>query len=136
VLSLSPLTILDAAPPDQVAAVAGAGFDALAIRVFPAADEQVYPMLGNTPMMRQTLARLADTGRQVLDLELIMLRPAFSVDDALRVLDAGAQLGARFVLVLGYDPDGERLTDNFAHVCEAAAEREVRPGLEFMCTAR
>jgi sugar phosphate isomerase/epimerase len=135
-LSLSPLTILDATPPDQVMAAAAAGFDALGIRVFPAADEQVYPMLGDTSMMRQTLARLADTGRQVLDVELIMLRPAFSVDDALRVLDAGAQMGARFVLVLGYDADGGRLTDSFARVCEAAAERGIRPGLEFMmCSA-
>jgi sugar phosphate isomerase/epimerase len=132
VLSLSPLTILDAAPPDQVVAAASAGFDALGVRVFPAADELVYPMLGDTPMMRQTLARLADTGRQVLDVELITLRPTFSIDQPLRVLDAGARLSARFVLVLGYDPDEYRLTDNFAQVCAAAAERGIRPGLEFM----
>jgi sugar phosphate isomerase/epimerase len=131
-LSLSPLTILDATPPQQVSAAAVAGFDALGIRVFPVADERVYPMLGDTPMMRQTLARLADTGRQVLDVELIILRPTGFTDDALRVLDAGARMGARFVQVLGYDANEDRLIDNFANVCEAAVERGIRPGLEFM----
>lgn len=41
-------------------------------------------------------------------------------------------MGARFVLVLGYDPDEDRLADTFAEVCEAAAERGIRPRLEFM----
>jgi sugar phosphate isomerase/epimerase len=131
-LSLSPLTILDATPPEQVSAAAAAGFDALGIRVYPVADERVSPMLGDTPMMRETLARLAATGRQVLDVELIILRPTGLTDDALRVLDAGARMGARFVQVLGYDRDEDRLIDSFAHVCEAAVERGIRPSLEFM----
>jgi sugar phosphate isomerase/epimerase len=132
VLSLSPLTVLDAAPPEQVTAAAMAGFDAVGIRVWPAADERVWPMLGDTAVMRETLARLADTGRHVLDVELIKLQAHSRPDEALRVLDAGARLGARFVLVLGYDPDEGRLVDRFAEVCEAAAERGIRPGLEFM----
>ena len=132
VLSLSPLTILDAAPPDQVTAAAAAGFDALGVRVAPAAGERVYPMLGDTPTMRETLARLADTGRRVLDVELIILRPDSQPDEALPVLDAAARLGARLVNVLGYDPDESRLVDRFAALCEAAAERGLRPGLEFM----
>jgi sugar phosphate isomerase/epimerase len=41
-------------------------------------------------------------------------------------------LGARFILVLGYDPDEDRLTDSYAEICTAAAERGIRPGLEFM----
>lgn len=131
-LSLSPLTILDAAPPDQVAAGAAAGFDAVGIRVAPAADEKVWPMLGDTPTMRETLARMADTGVGVLDVELIMLRPDLDRDAVLAVLDAGHRLGARFVLTLGYDPDEARLTDRFGWLCAQAAERGLRPGLEFM----
>ena len=131
-VSLSPLTILDAAPPDQVVAAATAGFPALGIRVAPAAAEKVWPMLGDTPAMRETLARLADTGVGVLDVELIMVRPAFDRAAALAVLDAGHRLGARFVLTLGYDPDEARLADHFAWLCAQAADRGLRPGLEFM----
>lgn len=131
-LSLSPLTILDAAPPEQVVAAADAGFDAVGIRVAPAADEKVWPMLGDTPAMRETLARLTDTGVGVLDVELVMLRAELDRATALAVLDAGHRLGARFVLTLGYDTDEARLTDHFAWFCDEAVQRGLRPGLEFM----
>jgi hypothetical protein len=32
-------------------------------------------MLGDTPMMRETIARLAGTGTHVLDVEVLRLRP-------------------------------------------------------------
>lgn len=131
-LSLSPLTVLDASPADQVTAAATAGFDALGIRVMPAADEKIHPMLGDTRMMRETLARLTDTGLTVLDVELIFLRPEHRPQDALAVLDAGHRLGARFALVLGYDSDETRLADRFGGLCEEAQQRGIRPGLEFM----
>jgi sugar phosphate isomerase/epimerase len=131
-LSLSPLTILDASPAQQVCAAAGAGFDALGVRVMPAADEKVWPMLGDTAHLRETLARLDDTGLSVLDVELIVLRPDYREGDVLAVLDAGHRLGARFALVLGYDTNRNRLADHFNRVCEAAADRGIRPGLEFM----
>lgn len=131
-LSLAHLTVLDAAPPDVVGAAAAAGFDAVSLRVRAAGSERVYPMLGDTPMLRETLARVRDTGVQVLDIEVLRLRPDDDPDDALRVLDAAARLGARFALVIGHDPDEARLTARFAEVCEAGAERGVRPALEFM----
>jgi sugar phosphate isomerase/epimerase len=135
-LSLSPLTVLDASPADQVTAAATAGFDAVGIRVVPAADEKIHPMLGDTPMMRETLARLNDTGLTVLDVELIFLRPEHHPKDALAVLDAGHRLGARFALTLGYDSDESRLADRFAWLCAEAEQRGIRPGLEFMKYSR
>jgi len=131
-ISISHLTILDAPPPEFVSAAAEAGFDAVGVRVWPAADEPPYPMLGDTPMMRETLARLADTGLRVFDVEVLRIRPDRSHDAELRILDAGARLGARAVLVICNDPDEERLVGRFAAVCEAAGERGLRAGLEFM----
>jgi sugar phosphate isomerase/epimerase len=124
--------VLDASPAEQVTAAATAGFDALGIRVMPAAAEKIHPMLDDTPMMRETLARLTDTGLRVLDVELIFLRPEHRPQEALAVLDAGHRLGARFALTLGYDPDESRLADRFAWLCEQAEQRGIRPGLEFM----
>jgi sugar phosphate isomerase/epimerase len=131
-LSISHLTALDATPPELVSAAASAGFDAVGIRVWPAAVEPAYPMLGDTPMMRETLSRLADTGVLVLDVEVLRLRPDSRHDDALRILDAGARLGARGVLVICNDPDVARLVERFGAVCAAAAERGMRACLEFM----
>ena len=92
----------------------------------------MYPMSGDTPMMRETLIRLADTGTCVLDVEVLRLRPASRMDEALRILDAGARLRARAVLVIGNDPEEDRLVERFAAVCEAAAERGLQACLEFM----
>ncbi len=131
-LSLSHLTALHATPPQLVSAAAGAGFDAVGIRVWPAADEPAFPMLGDTPMMRETLVRLAETGLRVLDVEVLRLRPESRRDDSLRVLDAGERLGARSVLVICNDPEEARLVERFRAVCEAAAERGMRACLEFM----
>jgi sugar phosphate isomerase/epimerase len=130
-LSISHLTALNATPPELVSA-ASAGFDAVGIRVWPAGDEPAFPVLGDTPMMRDTLARLADTGVLVLDVEVLRLRPDSRHDDALRILDAGAQFGARGVLVICNDPDEARLVERFGAVCAAAAERGMRACLEFM----
>jgi sugar phosphate isomerase/epimerase len=131
-LSISHLTILAAPPPDLVSAAAAAGFDAVGVRVWPAGDEPPYPMLGDTPMMRDTLARLADTGVGVLDVEVLRLRPDSRHDDALRILDAGTRLGARGVLVICNDPDESRLVDRFGAICDAGGERGLRICLEFM----
>jgi sugar phosphate isomerase/epimerase len=131
-LSLSHLTVLDAPPPELVTVAAEAGFDAVGVRVFPAGDEPPYPMLGDTPMVRDTLARLAGTDVQVFDVEVLRLRPDSRHEDALRILDAGLRLGARAVLVIANDPDESRLVDRFAAVCAAAAARGLRASLEFM----
>jgi sugar phosphate isomerase/epimerase len=131
-LSLSHLTVLDATPPDLVTAAARAGFDAVGVRVWPGGDEPAYPMLGDTPMVRETLARLADTGVRVFDVEVLRLRPDSRFDDALRILDTGVRLGARAALVICNDPDEDRLVDRFAAVCRAAGERGLRACLEFM----
>ena len=131
-LSVSPLTVFGAAPPDQVSAAAAAGFGAVGLRVWSAPDEEAHPLLADTPLRRETKARLEATGLEVLDVELIRLRTDSPPDEALRILDAGAYFGARFVLVVGADPDERRLAERYAAVCDAAAERGLRACLEFM----
>ena len=82
-------------------------------------------MLGDTSMLRETQLRLAGTGTCVLDVEVLRLRPDSQTDDALRILDAGARLQARAVLVICNDPEEDRLVERFAAVCEAAGEAPV-----------
>jgi sugar phosphate isomerase/epimerase len=89
-------------------------------------------MIGDTAMMRSTVARLNDTGISVLDVEVLRFRPDTEHDQILRILDAGAQLGAHNVLVICNDPDEQRVVDRFAATCDAAADRGMRACLEFM----
>src|SRR6185437_9386630 len=95
-------------------------------------DEPPYPMLGDSPMLRDRLVRMDQTGIRVLDVEVLRLRPDSRHDDALRILDAGRRLGARAVLVICNDPDESRVVDRFAAICAAGTERDLRIALEFM----
>jgi sugar phosphate isomerase/epimerase len=75
---------------------------------------------------------LRDRGLRVLDVEVLRIRPDKPPDEALRILDAGAELNARYALVNCNDDDERRLADRFAEISTAAADRGLHLGLEFM----
>jgi sugar phosphate isomerase/epimerase len=117
--------------PDLVTVAAGAGFDSVGLRICPATDgERPWPMSAGSPMLAETARRCADTGVTVLDVEAIRLAPRSP--DYAPVLEAAAELGARFVNALCEDPDLGRLSDEFAGLAEAARPYGIRPVIEFM----
>ncbi|QSE80622.1 sugar phosphate isomerase/epimerase family protein [Rhodococcus koreensis] len=135
-LSLSPLTAVDASPPDLVAAAADAGFDCVGIRARAAATDTQWPMLDNGPMVRETRRRADDLGIEILDVEVLRITGTDDVEAALRVLDAASTLRASYVLVNGNDPEPTRQADTFAHLCREAEQRGVSLALEFMAFSR
>ena len=129
------LTLLGVAPPELVTVSAAAGFGAVGLRVSPATDdERPWPMTPGSAMLAQTALRLADTGIAVLDVEAIRLRPWQGLRPAefTPVLEAAAELGARFVNAICEDPDLSRLSDEFGRLAEEARPYAVRPVIEFM----
>lgn len=131
VTGLEHLTMLGVAPPELVTVSAGAGFRAVGVRVSPATDdERPWPMTPGSPMLAETARRLAGTGIAVLDVEAIRLRPRPA--DFTPVLEAAAELGARFVNAICEDPDLARLSDEFGRLAEEARPYAVRPVIEFM----
>ena len=135
VAGLDHLTLLGVAPPELVTVSAAAGFGAVGLRVSPARDdERPWPMTPGSAMLAQTALRLADTGIAVLDVEAIRLRPWQGPRPAefTPVLEAAAELGARFVNAICEDPDLSRLSDEFGRLAEEARPYAVRPVIEFM----
>ncbi|MDO9709937.1 sugar phosphate isomerase/epimerase family protein [Paracraurococcus lichenis] len=132
-LSLAHLTVLDLPPPAVVRVAAAAGCRGAGLRLIPVAPGAAgYPLQDDPALLRETLAVMAGTGVAVTDLEIVMLRPETRIADFLPFFEAGARLGARHVLVAGYDPDEARLTARFAAFCEAAALFGLTGDLEFM----
>ena len=132
-ISLAALTVLELPPPEMVSAAAEAGYTHVGLRLIPATSEEVaHPMVGDTPVVRETLARLADTGTGVLDAEIFRLRPETRLADHLPAMETAARLGAAHLLVAGNDPDEGRLTDRFGAFCDAAAALGLGAVLEFM----
>lgn len=133
VTGLEHLTMLDVPPPELVTVSAGAGFGAVGVRVSPATDgERPWPMTPGSPMLAETARRLADTGLAVLDVEAIRLGPRARQAEFTPVLEAAAELGARFVNAICEDPNLAWLSDEFGRLAAEAKAYAVRPVVEFM----
>jgi len=132
-LSLAALTVLELSPPDMVSCAADAGYSHVGLRLLPATPtERTWPMVGDTPLVREVEQRLSDRGIVVLDIEIFRLKPETRVADYAAALETGARLGARHVLIAGNDPDEDRLAERFAAMCELGAPLGLTMDLEPM----
>lgn len=132
-LSLAHLTVLELTPPEVVSVAAESGFRSVNLRLAPVAPgEPQHPMIGSTPMMRETKRRLADTGLVVNDVEIIRLKGDTPIAQFEPLLSAAAELGARYMLVAGDDPDETATAERFAELSALGDRYGVVMGLEFM----
>lgn len=130
-IGVAHLTLLQLRPPDLVTTAAAAGYDFVGVRVKAVtAGEHQYPMEPGSPMSRETLRRLDDTGLAVRDVEFLSLGPDTGPADWLPALEAGAALGASTLSVVGADPDRTRLQDALARLVADARPFGIRPTLE------
>lgn len=131
--SLAHLTTEGLTPPEALDVAARTGYQYAGIRLLPAAPGGLaFPLMDDRALLRETRARIADTGVGVFDLELIRLDEHFTPERYLRFFEVGAELGAQAVLVAADDPDPERLVASYAALCEAARPYGLSGDLEFM----
>lgn len=132
-MSLSHLSVIELSPPEAVSVAHAAGFDCVDLRLAKAIPSDTeYPVFGQTPMLRETLARLRDTGVRVFDIELIRLKRDTDPGSFERLFDTAQRLGARRIKVAGDDKDLAVITERFAQVCAMAARYGLQVDLEFM----
>jgi hypothetical protein len=132
-LSLAHLTVLDADPVALVDAGSAGGFDAIGLRVVPPLPtDAIVPVVGDATMQRRIKERLAETGLGILDIEAVWLQPHTNVEALRPALEVGVDLGARYVLSVGFDEDRARLVDNFGAFCALAQDCGLRTMLEFI----
>jgi sugar phosphate isomerase/epimerase len=136
-LGLAQLSLVGTAPPELVTIAAEAGFDFIGARVRPVtATERPYNLQPGSPMLKETLARMADTGVTVEDIEFLLLdgtglqngkdqREAW-----LQMMEAGQALGASTLTVAGADPDVHRFGDHLAQMTQDGKAYGIVPTLE------
>jgi sugar phosphate isomerase/epimerase len=130
--SLAHLTVLGSTPLELIQIAADAGYDYASIRMTPVAEgEHVTPLAGHPDMVRRVSKRLADTGLQVLDVELARLGPDDEPDKYRDILEAAAAIGARHVLGQLNDPNRDRAIERFGRLCDHALEFGLTVDLEF-----
>ncbi len=136
-LGLAQLSLVGTAPPDLVTIAAEAGFDFIGARVRPVtASERPYDLQPGSPMLRKTLARMADTGITVEDIEFLLLDGTGLQNGAdqrqawLQMMEAGQALGASTLTVACADPDLDRFGDHLAQMTLDGKAYGIVPTLE------
>lgn len=133
VFSIAQLTTLTLSPPEMVSLAHRSGYDYAGVRLLPAAPGGIaYPLMDSPAMLRETIARMEDTGTRIFDLEMIRIGEKFNAGDYLSFLETGAKLGAKAMLVAGDDPNEERMIESYASLCDTAHAFGITSDLEFM----
>ena len=122
-ISLASGVVPEFGPLDTIAAAAAGGFDAVGL--------WIEPPSWTAETTRACTSALADTGLDLLDVEVVWLKPGAADPDHLRCIDIGAELGARNVLVVSSDPNMEATAPKFAQLCAHARPAGMRVALEF-----
>lgn len=130
-LGLAQLSLVNTAPPELVTIAAQAGFDFIGARVRPVtATERRYDMQPGSAMLKETLARMRDTGVTVRDIEFLLLDGSGQREAWLQMMEAGQALGASSVTIACSDPDTARFADNLARMTEDGRGFGITPTLE------
>jgi sugar phosphate isomerase/epimerase len=108
---------------DAVEAAARGGFDLAGI--------WFDPETWTTATTRAVRTRFHDTGIHAIDIEPIWLRAGELGPDYFRLLDAGAELGAKNALLVSSDPDMTATAGKIAALCAHATPLGMRICLEF-----
>lgn len=131
--SLAHLTLLQSTPQEMVEIAARTGYRWVGLRVTSVTpDEPQYRLTHDRAMMRETKARMADTGVGVLDVELARMDPGTEPEAYLSLLEATAELGARDVIAQLPDKDRERALERFVRLCDLAQPFGIHVNLEFV----
>ncbi|WP_432257326.1 sugar phosphate isomerase/epimerase family protein [Cupriavidus sp. TMH.W2] len=131
--SLAYLTAPTATAAQAIDVAAELGYSYVGLRPFPNGPGAPFqPMLDDAVALRETLARMRDTGVRVFDIEIIRIGEGFDALAYAPALALGAEIGAKAVLIAADDTDEARLAANYARLCEVAQPFGLTCDLEFM----
>ncbi len=122
-LSLASGVLPEFSPQEAARAAAQAGWEAVGL--------WVDPTTWTSATTREVRALLADGALACLDVEVIWLRPGADDPDHFRLLDVGAELGARNALVVSSEPDLAVTAEKLGRLVDHAGPVGLRVSLEF-----
>jgi sugar phosphate isomerase/epimerase len=122
-ISLASGVVPEFGPLETIQAAAAGQFDAVGL--------WIEPPRWTPQLMRNVKRALADTGLELLDVEVIWIKPDSDMSDHKRCLDIGMELGAKNVLCVSSDPDPGATAARLSELCTHAEGGGIRVALEF-----
>ncbi len=135
--SLAHLTVLGCPPPEMVHIASNAGYDYVSLRIIPMGlpGEARYELSVDKEMMRRTKQAMAETGIELLDIELARIFDGVDPKSYEPAFEAAAELGGKQVLSSVWTDDHSYSVDRFAEICDLAKPYGLSVNLEFVTWA-
>ncbi len=126
-------TTLYAEPMETIVAAAGAGFDAVGLRITGRRPGDPDPgVVGNPAAIRALKGALDSRGVRLSNISGYQYFPELRLTHYLPLLETTARLGAPLVVASCYDPDEARYVATLARFAEAAGTFGLKLALEFI----
>lgn len=94
--------------------------------------EPVFDLVGDPHMRRRFARHLAERDVRLLDVEAVWIRPDTDLDSLIPALEVTAELGAQYLLTVGYDHERARLVDRLGRFADLADEYGLTLPIEFI----
>ena len=135
---LAPTSLSSAPPMEYIDAAVEAGYDGIGIRLFrsPGINYAFHPVAGDDTLERQVKTKLFGANMPVYDILSYYLQPEMDIESMKPSLEYGAEIGARYALVIGDDPDWDRQVQNFGRFCEVTKGFGLTSSIEAPVTQR
>lgn len=121
-LVMAPTVLPAAKPVDYLEAAAAARYQSVGLRLHRSLVMPFHPVVGDEPQIRAIKQSLAASGIEVLEVTSFYLMEAMDLPEYQAAMELGAELGGKYVLVIGADPDWSRQVDSFGRLCEMAGK--------------
>ena len=136
---LAPTSLVRTTPSEYIDAASQAGYDGVGLRLFasPGIGHAVFHDIAKDPALgREVKTKLKDTDLKVYDILSFYMQPETDLASMEPALKYGAEIGADYALVIGDDPDWDRMVDNFGRFCQLAAQYGLEASIEAPVTQR
>lgn len=131
---LAPTTLPEAAPLDYIDAAIHVGYDAVGLRLHKSPGLPFHPVVGNAPLIADIKKLLGEANMPVFDIFSCYLEPDTKMSDFTDSLALGAELGGKYIMLMGNDPEFSRMRDNFGSFCDEAGRFGLTATIEFVPT--
>jgi sugar phosphate isomerase/epimerase len=127
---LAPTTLMRVPPLEYIQIAADCGYDGIGLRLYPSPGMAFFPVVGDQQKMGEVRKAIADTGMKIYDILTCYVQPDMDIEAMKRAHEFGAELGADYALVIGDDPEWDRMVQNFGTLCDNAAQFGLTCALE------
>lgn len=132
--SLAQLTVLKTSPSEISQIAAECGYDYVSMRqiYMGLPEEPDYDLSKNKSLMKDTKRVFADTGIQLLDIELARIFDGMDVKKYEPAMQTAVELGGKHVLSSIWTPNRECYVEKFAELCDLAKQYNLTVDLEYV----